>query len=65
MPLFEIANQKLSELVQSNFALEKNLQTLVESNLDTVFNCRLVKSEFPTGYQHYHCFIAYDEVFIL
>ncbi len=52
MPLFEIDNQKLSGLVQSNFALEKNLQTLVESNLDTVFNCRLVKSEFPTGYQH-------------
>jgi len=52
MPLFEIANQKLSVLTQSNFALERNLQSLVESNLETVFNCRLVKSEFPTGYQH-------------
>lgn len=52
MPLFEIANQKLSVLTQSNFALERNLQSLVESNLETVFNCRLVKSEYPTGNQH-------------
>lgn len=52
MPLFEIANQKLSVLEQSNFLLEKNLQSLIEGNLQTVFNCRLVKSEFPTGYQH-------------
>lgn len=52
MPLFEIAGQKLSVLTQSNFALEKNLQTLIERNLETVFNCRLVQSEFPTGVQH-------------
>lgn len=52
MPLFEIAGQKLSVLTQSNFALEKNLQALVERNLETVFNCRLVQSEFPTGVQH-------------
>jgi len=52
MPLFEIAGQKLSVLTQSNFALEKNLQKLVERNLETVFNCRLVQSEFPTGVQH-------------
>lgn len=52
MPLFEIANQKLSAIAQSNFGLEKDLQTIIENNLKTVFNCRLVKSEFPTGYQH-------------
>ena len=52
MPLFKITDQKLSVLEQSNFVLEKSLQTLIESNLQTVFNCRLVKSEFPTGYQH-------------
>lgn len=52
MPLFEIAGQKLSVLTQSNFALEKNLQALIERNLETVFNCRLVQSEFPTGVQH-------------
>lgn len=52
MPLYEIASQKLSVLTQSNFALEKNLQILVESNLAVVFNCRLVQSEFPTGALH-------------
>lgn len=52
MPLFEITSQKLSVLMQSNFALEKNLQAIVERNLETVFNCRLVQSEFPTGVQH-------------
>ena len=52
MPLFEIAGQKLSVLTQSNFALEKNLQAIIERNLETVFNCRLVQSEFPTGVQH-------------
>jgi predicted transport protein len=52
MPLFEITNQKLSVLEQTNFVLERNLHTLIESNLQTIFNCRLVKSELSTGYQH-------------
>ena len=37
---------------QSNFSAEKALQGLIERNLQTVFNCRLVASEFPTGAQH-------------
>jgi predicted transport protein len=52
MPLFEILNQRLTVLEQSNFALERNLHNLIESNLETIFNCRLVKSELSTGYQH-------------
>ncbi len=52
MPLFEISNQKLSAVEQSNFVLEKNLQSLIENNLQTIFNCQLVASEFLTGYQH-------------
>ncbi len=52
MPLFEISGPRVSVLAQSNFALEKNLQVIIERNLETVFNCRLVQSEFPTGYQH-------------
>lgn len=52
MPLFEISNNSLSAIEQSNFLLEKNLQCLIENNLLPVFNCRFVKSEFPTGYQH-------------
>jgi len=52
MPLFAITNQRLSAVEQGNFAVEKTLQGLIEKNLQTVFNCRLVASEFPTGAQH-------------
>ena len=52
MPLFSIANQRLSVLEQMNFPTEKALQHLIESNLQTIFSCRLVASEFPTGAQH-------------
>jgi len=37
---------------QTNFSAEKALQDLIEKNLQIVFNCRLVASEFPTGAQH-------------
>jgi hypothetical protein len=49
---FEIENQSLHPIGQSYFDKEKQLQTLVERNLQVVINCRLVASEFPTGVQH-------------
>lgn len=52
MPIFDVSGNKLSTVVQKNFALEKDLQTLIEKNIETVFNCRLVASEFSTGAQH-------------
>ncbi len=52
MPIFDIFGDNLSAVEQRNFALEKDLQTLIERNLDTVFNCRFVASEFSTGAQH-------------
>ena len=52
MPTFEIADGKLTRVPQDNFALEKDLQILIESNLIEVFNCRFVASEFSTGSQH-------------
>jgi len=52
MPLFELSKSKLSTVEQTNFALEKDLQTLVEENLGTVFNCRFVATEYSTGAQH-------------
>jgi RecB family endonuclease NucS len=36
----------------TNFRQEKEIQSLIERNLETVFNCRLVASEFPTGAEH-------------
>ena len=52
MPIFQISNQKLVPIEQTNFVTEKELQTLVEANLGPVFNCRFVASEFSTGAQH-------------
>jgi predicted transport protein len=52
MPIFEISDNKLLPVEQKNFALEKELQNLIENNLEVVFNCRLVATEFSTGAQH-------------
>ena len=53
MPLFAINAKKTLEAVeQSNFNLERELQKLIEASLESVFRCRVVASEFPTGIQH-------------
>jgi predicted transport protein len=52
MPLFEISDEKLSTVEQTNFVTEKALQTLIESNLQAIFNCRFIASEYSTGAQH-------------
>ena len=52
MPLFESNNGLLVPVEKTNFALEKELQGLVEKNLGVVFNCRFVASEFSTGLLH-------------
>ena len=52
MPIFEISSNKLLPVEQKNFSLEKELQNLIEGNLEVVFNCRLVATEFSTGAQH-------------
>lgn len=52
MPIFQIEAQTLSTISQSNFDREKELQALIEENLESVFNCRFVASEFSTGSMH-------------
>lgn len=52
MPLFTIAENQLCAVERHNFRLEKDLQTLIENNLRTVFNCRFIASEFATGSLH-------------
>ncbi len=52
MPIFNISGDKLSVVEQMNFSVEKDLQVLIEKNLEAVFNCRFVASEFSTGAQH-------------
>ena len=52
MPLFQIDSKRLTTVTPSEFELERHLQTLIEDNLETVFNCRLVATEFATGARH-------------
>lgn len=52
MPLFQMTGESLVSVEQTNFALEKELQKLIEQNLQVVFNCRFVASEFSTGPLH-------------
>ena len=52
MPIFEITEDKLFPVEQKNFSREKQLQSLIENNLEEVFNCRFVATEFSTGAQH-------------
>lgn len=52
MAIFEIKEEKISKIKPTEFKLEKDLQNLVEKNLETFFNCRFVASEFSTGNIH-------------
>lgn len=52
MPVFEIKGPKLNKLEAVDFKLEKDLQGLLESNLEEVFNIRFVATEFSTGTVH-------------
>ncbi len=52
MPLFQMAETTLRQIGQTNFQTEKELQRLIEANMEIVFNCRFVASEFPTGSVH-------------
>lgn len=52
MAIFEIEKGKARRVRLSEFKLEKDLQILIESNLETIFNCRLVGTEYSTGNIH-------------
>ncbi|HMO41156.1 MAG TPA: DUF5655 domain-containing protein [Saprospiraceae bacterium] len=52
MAIFEIKENKVKKIKPTEFRLEKDLQSLIEQNLTTVFNCQLVATEFSTGNIH-------------
>lgn len=52
MALFRIRDDKLHLCKPTNFNVEKELQALIEANLETVFSCRFIATEFPTGTTH-------------
>lgn len=52
MALFHCNKGTLSLVKQSQFKSEKELHSLLENNLQGIFNCKFVASEFPTGPVH-------------
>lgn len=46
MTLFEVNKNKLNHIREERFKLEKDIQTLTENNLLTIFDLSFVKSEF-------------------
>ncbi len=51
MPLFRLGpgRRDLKPVEQTNFRTEKELQTLIETNLRTIFDCRLVLRQAYSG----------------
>jgi predicted transport protein len=52
MPLFHIEKNKLTTAKPINFGKEKEIQTLIENNLEVVFNCKFIETEYSTGAEH-------------
>ena len=49
MYLYKNNESKLLELKRIEFSLEKEIQNLIENNIDEIFGYQLVRSEFPLG----------------
>lgn len=52
MPIFQNSHGTLRMLGAAKFPKERQLQELIEQNLETLFGTRLIKSEFSTGSEH-------------
>ncbi|MCK4406705.1 MAG: hypothetical protein KAV44_03420 [Bacteroidales bacterium] len=52
MAIFEIKDNKVNRIKPTDFSIEKDLQNLVEQNLEIFFNCRFIATEFSTGSIH-------------
>lgn len=52
MPLYELKGEILTTIPIEDFKLERDLQRLIETNLEETFGCRFVASEFSTGAVH-------------
>ncbi len=46
MKIFHIKNSNVTQIKEIGFKLEKDLQTITETNLETIYNLEFVKSEF-------------------
>lgn len=52
MPLFTITKNSTKQLKKQTFRNEKELQSLVENNLQPLFNVHFLATEYTTSQQH-------------
>lgn len=52
LKLFRIDTGRATELTSQTIALERNLQILIEENMETMFGVRFLASEYTTGKVH-------------
>lgn len=52
MPLFQKNEERLELIKPTKFNNEKELQCLIEKNLEEMFNCKFIATEFSTGPIH-------------
>jgi len=50
--LFRVSKEGATEILSGPFELEKSLQSLIESNLETILSVRLLASQYSTGKTH-------------
>ena len=47
--LYKLKKNKLEKVQRLSFDLEKDIQSLIEENVETLFNLEFVSSEFTVG----------------
>ena len=52
LKLFTLQNNTVTELKGQAAALEKDLQNLIEANMDSFLGVRFIASEYHTGQKH-------------
>ncbi len=52
MPIFKIENNKVKQFKTAQFKNEKELQGLIENNLEEIFGIKFISTEFSTGEKH-------------
>ena len=61
MKIYSLSNQKLTEVAEKQFRLEREIQDLFEANLNTVMGLTLVRSEFSIKNKRIDT-LAFDEL---
>ncbi|MCX5712669.1 MAG: DUF91 domain-containing protein, partial [Candidatus Omnitrophica bacterium] len=52
MPIFKIENKRVKQIKALQFKNEKELQLLIEENLEEIFGIKFIATEFSTGEKH-------------